>query len=147
MANIIIATLDKLPERCCDCPCCKSENGTCQAIEDYRTSDWRPFWCPLKEQEGWNEYISKEDAKNALLNKGQHTTRYRLGETWELNFMEILEALDTIPCADVQPVKRGKWKKRMSTSDSIKCSVCGNNHGYETSYCPHCGARMDGETK
>jgi hypothetical protein len=51
MANIIIATLDKLPERCCDCPCCKSENGTCQAIEDYRTSEWRPFWCPLKEQE------------------------------------------------------------------------------------------------
>lgn len=52
MANIIIATLDKLPERCCDCPCCKSENGMCQAIEDYRTSEWRPFWCPLKEQEG-----------------------------------------------------------------------------------------------
>lgn len=51
MANIIITTLDKLPERCCDCPCCKSENGTCQAIEDYRTSDWRPFWCPLEEQD------------------------------------------------------------------------------------------------
>ena len=53
-----------------------------------------------------NEYISREDAKNALLNKGQHTTRYRLGETWELNFMEILEALDTIPTADVQPIDK-----------------------------------------
>lgn len=53
-----------------------------------------------------NDYISRDDTKNALLNKGQHTTRYRLGETWELNFMEILEALNAIPAADVQPVDR-----------------------------------------
>lgn len=50
------------------------------------------------------DYISREDAKNALLNKGQHTTRYRLGETWELNFMEILEALDTIPAVEIKSI-------------------------------------------
>ena len=49
MPTIIIITLNELPERCCDCPCCNSSNGTCGAIEEYRVSDWRPFWCPLKE--------------------------------------------------------------------------------------------------
>lgn len=50
---IVITTMDKLPENCCDCPCSCHSNGTCQAIKDFRSSDWRPFWCPLKEiQEG-----------------------------------------------------------------------------------------------
>lgn len=44
---------------------------------------------------------------------------------------------------EVQSVKHGKWLKRMSTSDSLKCSICGNNHEYITTYCPNCGARMD----
>lgn len=43
-----------------------------------------------------------------------------------------------------QTVKRGKWIKRMSTSDSLKCSVCGNNHDCPTTYCPNCGADMRG---
>lgn len=43
---------------------------------------------------------------------------------------------------EVQPVKHGQWLKRMSTPDSLKCSVCGNNHEYETAYCPHCGRKM-----
>lgn len=48
---------------------------------------------------------------------------------------------------DVQPVKHGRWLKRMSTSDSLKCSVCGNNHEYKTTYCPHCGRKMDGDAE
>lgn len=94
-----------------------------------------------------NEYISKEDAKNALLNKGQHTTRYRLGETWELNFMEILEALDTIPSADVQLVKHGYWTDL--NNDAIfhyECSCCKSHTSWHENFCPDCGARMDGDT-
>lgn len=44
---------------------------------------------------------------------------------------------------DVQPVKYGRWLKRMSTPDSLKCSVCGNNHERPTTECPNCGAIMD----
>lgn len=100
------------------------------------------------------DYVSRDDVKNALLNKGQHTTRYRLGETWELNFMEILEALDAIPAADIQPVKHGRWELTNNPSFR-KCSECGAWWGKEfttnnyANYCPHCGARMDlkeGET-
>lgn len=49
--KIVITTMTELPNRCCDCPCHNSENGTCQAVAEYMSSDWRPFWCPLKELE------------------------------------------------------------------------------------------------
>ena len=57
----------------------------------------------------------------------------------------VMEAIDEQPSADVQEVKHGHWKQRMSTLTSVKCSECGTYHEYDTRYCPHCGARMDGE--
>ena len=51
MKQIIISTMKELPETCCDCPCHNVENGCCQAISEYRSSIWRPFWCPLREVE------------------------------------------------------------------------------------------------
>ena len=59
--------------------------------------------------------------------------------------------LDTVPAADVRPVKRGRWTRR--TYDSMrardKCSVCGaifdrSTDGAHWSYCPNCGAEMEG---
>lgn len=83
-----------------------------------------------------DEYMSKEDY--CEINCGKENRE---------GYKECINCgMLNVPTADVQPMKHGKWKKRMSTSDSIKCSVCGNNHEYETNYCPHCGARMDGDT-
>ena len=48
-----------------------------------------------------------------------------------------------IPAADVVPVRRGRWWDVGSLS--CRCSECGCKSGSETRYCPHCGARMDGE--
>ena len=50
-----------------------------------------------------------------------------------------------IPAADVQEVRHGHWKQRMSTLTSVKCSECGTCHEYDTRYCPYCGCRMDGD--
>lgn len=57
----------------------------------------------------------------------------------------IADIINAQPAADVQEVRHGEWKERMSCSSSVKCSVCGNSHEYETTYCPNCGARMDGD--
>ena len=46
---------------------------------------------------------------------------------------------------DTQPVKHGKWRKRMSTSDSVKCCLCGYASIQESSYCGGCGAFMRGD--
>lgn len=54
-----------------------------------------------------------------------------------------------IPAAEVQPVKRGRWKYRGSGSPefTFRCSCCENIAAAEYSYCPNCGARMDGDTE
>ena len=51
------------------------------------------------------EHIEREAAILSLLDKGQHSRRYKLGEIWELDFEEIREAIKSIPAADVVPRK------------------------------------------
>lgn len=49
-----------------------------------------------------SDLISRQDAIYALLEKGQRSRRYRIGDFWELNFDEIREALATVPSAEPQ---------------------------------------------
>lgn len=55
------------------------------------------------------EHIEREAAILALLDKGQRSKRYHLGDVWELNFDEIKEAIASIHAADVRPVVRAHW--------------------------------------
>lgn len=61
------------------------------------------------------------------------------------------QMLDHIPAADVQEVKRGKWLYEYKSGTPIKegvvSSCCDMWNNYRTNFCPHCGARMDGEEK
>ena len=64
---------------------------------------------------------------------------------------DIRKALQMTPTADVQEVRHGKWIS--NELDGYKwayyCSECGWVDGYPFNdrhkYCPHCGAKMDGE--
>jgi len=60
------------------------------------------------------------------------------------------------PTADVAEVKHGEWIAKASTHiskrgrlinyDRYKCSACGVWNGrHKPDFCPHCGAKMDGE--
>ena len=40
-----------------------------------------------------DDLVTRRDVELALLEKGQKSKRYKLGDTWELNFDEIREAL------------------------------------------------------
>lgn len=53
-----------------------------------------------------------------------------------------------IPAADVAPVVHGRWVDNGIPGSMLNgCSVCGFTCGaYSFFYCPHCGARMDGES-
>ena len=69
----------------------------------------------------------------------------------------VLNSIDAQPTIDT--VKHGKWIEdtvgcfnpfdpyKEDYMDVIICSECGIYYGTETraNYCPHCGARMDGE--
>ena len=51
--------------------------------------------------------------------------------------------LNSIPTADVAPVRHGTWTDIGSLS--CRCSECGCKNNRTTLYCPNCGARMDKE--
>ena len=58
----------------------------------------------------------------------------------------LMEEIERVPTADVEPVRHGYWDDSM---DGITpyCSVCGHSHRLMRrilSYCPECGAKMDG---
>ena len=107
-----------------------------------------------------SDLIRREDAIDALLEKGQSSRRYKIGEIWELNFDEIREALATVPSAEPEQ-KVGHWVYK----DGVRgfgigawcCSECGeeneslpfhkcrNPYEYGASrYCACCGAMMEG---
>ena len=89
-----------------------------------------------------SDYISRAQVVLALLDKGQRSRRYHLGDTWELNFNEIREAIKSIPAADVRHVVRGKWISKYPLST---CSVCEKSMILcdFANFCPNCWAMME----
>lgn len=65
---------------------------------------------------------------------------------------EIIDQIDALPAIDAVPVVHGRWitKQRREHYPSGKeyeadyCTACGERGSLEFSYCPNCGARMDG---
>jgi len=100
---------------------------------------------PSAQSEPCEDAVSRKAVYDAMVEKGQRSRRYKLGEIWELNVTEIREALDTVPSVTPKQ-KRGKWINGY-------CSKCGKHAPfwamastyYKTSFCPNCGADMRGE--
>lgn len=53
------------------------------------------------------DLISRQAALEALLDKGQRSRRYKLGDVWELNFDEIREVIDALPAAEPKSYRMG----------------------------------------
>lgn len=96
------------------------------------------------------EYIDKAKAIEEIENFKGSVTRDSSAE-WDSGVDEgfdyAVSVVELMEAADVTPVKRGKWLI------GGKCSECNGNAPfypmasvyYESKYCPHCGAKMDGE--
>lgn len=69
--------------------------------------------------------------------------------------LEPSQYIEILPAADVAPVVHGRWEMRptgMATDTGPEykayCTVCNEpNKQYQPPFCPHCGAKMDGERK
>lgn len=78
-------------------------------------------------------------------------------------YLIVRKILRSVPTADVQEVKRGKWvqdwehQRLIDDYDEIpyvKCSLCGQVEWYidkerdtTPNYCPNCGASMRGDAE
>ena len=82
------------------------------------------------------EYIEREAAKKVLADDYAYAAA---------------KLLDTVPTADVQEVRHGKWERALNQKHSAKwstrvaCSICHKQGCYKYNFCPNCGAKMDKE--
>lgn len=64
--------------------------------------------------------------------------------------VDLVEYLQLIPAANVQPVKRGEWialpHEYGNEAKSFACSRCGRMQKEKTPYCAKCGAKMEEKT-
>ena len=74
-----------------------------------------------------NELITRKNIELALLNKGQHSRRYKLGNIWELNYDEIREVLNGVN-ADVQPIRWIPCSERLPKLNSRCVLLYGNDN-------------------
>ncbi len=90
--------------------------------------------------------IDADRLKEEIVEAGQGSTRYRIGEFWELNRNEIWKVIDEQPT--VEERKKGCW---LIDSDGYYpyCSECRTepSSGHMTDFCPNCGADMRKERK
>ena len=70
-----------------------------------------------------DDSISRQAAIKALLEKGQRSRRYKLGEIWELNFDEMREVLNSLPSTEPEIIrcKDCRWGKE--ACGNIECWI------------------------
>lgn len=104
------------------------------------------------------EYIEREKALNIFGDIPEGYGYYKpftfpVSRTTREAITLFKKEINKITAADVAPVKHGRWEMRptgMMTEygPELKafCTACNNsNKQYQPPYCPHCGAKMDGD--
>lgn len=69
--------------------------------------------------------IDADDLKYGIINKGQSSRRYKLGEIWELNFTEICEVIDEMPTA-IEVKKDNDQKYECHLEYCAECDTSGS---------------------
>ena len=99
--------------------------------------------------------IDADRLKEEIVEAGQESTRYRIGEFWELNRNEIWKVIDEQPT--VEERKKGRWLRYgedgyPNNEDTVfwQCDQCLEQYTGRTmripNFCPNCGADMREET-
>lgn len=103
--SVLIKTMKNLPEHCYDCPCHDGESGYCQADEEHRYSDYRPFWCPLvevrEEQQPCGDTISRKAVRDTIFAECS-------GTKLDIDFAKVLllqRAIKSLPPVMPQDIK------------------------------------------
>ena len=84
--------------------------------------------------------------------KASECEKYFYEHLDDVHIAGAMNAIDEMPAADVAPVRHGHFRRLTFSGDIIICSECKMAYNiFETNgaenfnFCPHCGARMDGD--
>lgn len=101
-----------------------------------------------------NRYVDAAAVRAAIVKAREAVLEHKhYGWELEINGYNVaILAAGSVPAADVRPVKRGSWERRLDTrfgpklNDIIICSNCKVAFSTEDmprrSFCPNCGADM-----
>lgn len=99
-----------------------------------------------------SDLISRQAVFDALIEKGQNSKRYKLGENWELNLPEIIEAINAIPSAEPERtanVIRHRYEFTVKDNffhafggTELLCENCKKKVLAGDDYCSHCGSKL-----
>lgn len=78
--------------------------------------------------------IDADEVIEALIEEGQRSKRYKLGETWELNLDEIRKAIATVPTTQPKIERDKAIPPKWIAEDKFVKNVF-----YAYPYCPKCG--------
>lgn len=88
-----------------------------------------------------DDVVYRNEVLGALLEAGQKSRRYKLGDTWELNFDEIRDAIASVPSAPER--KKGYWIAINESAGIYECDQCHERVCCVGKYCMHCGLPME----
>lgn len=93
------------------------------------------------------EYVEREALKRLLVTEKFCATCLGLDEPGGGCAECVADYIESLPAADVAPVRRGHWIKRgyACGEAEFECSHCHEIEwrANETDYCPNCGAKME----
>lgn len=98
-----------------------------------------------------DEYISRKDTIAKIREEGIYGSGYSDSEREE----NVIDMIESVPAADVRPVRRGHWVKRMKEHTAVEytsftpiwsCSECALEYDPALApriyFCYNCGAYM-----
>lgn len=98
------------------------------------------------------EYIDREAVADSCKRMIQDTWNSATAPvSWAHAYADFLDIVENILAADVAPVVHGHWEI-VTGSNGKTYMVCSECRKQQTligtfSYCPNCGAKMDGDSK
>ena len=102
-----------------------------------------------------NEYINREALRDSVesidwysVHRGELITGAESSGNALYKANDIYSAIDNAPTADVAPVRHGEWEIVVGSNgkEYMVCTCCRVSQDLTGvfTYCPNCGAKMDG---
>lgn len=96
------------------------------------------------------EYIEREAIMEFPIRKDR-CDKEHANEHFIFGIESVLEYVENLPAADVAPVVHGRWvthyRSGTTVAEGYVSTCCDMWSNRKSDYCPHCGARMDGDAE